>query len=419
MHSFIQQHGSKIIGALGWAALMTIGWTARAADQAANTKLMARHRQLADLGGEHLAHAVYRQTPRGGQIVAWGERVIEWPLERPELREVVARAGETNYSNGGCALDVDGDGTEEIVVARGRSRSCADPELVWLKEAVDAPWSCHAIGKLGPGNIAPHDIEPFSLTLADGRKLRGVVLVIDRRVLVWYEIPADPRQAWIRHEIAELPLASQSGIAVGDVGGNGRTDVVCGTFWAECPADPTHDRWRVHRYSQWQDGGWGGMDKLALADMNGDDKLEIVATEAEIPEARLGVFFRPTQADGAWEYREIEKGLYCPHSLVVADFDGDRRPDIVVGEMTAGGWDFPLNARPRLVAYLNQGKGAYVPQVISEGWGVHELGLAPRKGHDEQTLFAADEIQPQKFPSMKTHVSTWTVARPGENAVSK
>lgn len=371
-------------------------------------KMAARHRQLADLGAEHLSHAVYRRTAHGGAVVAWGERVLEWPLEGLESREVVARAGEMQYSNGGCALDIDGDGTDEIVVGRGRSRSCADPELLWLQETGGASWASHAIDKLGAGPIAPHDIEPISLTLAKGRKLRGVVLVIDRRLLIWYEIPDDPQRPWIRHEIAELPVASQSGIAVGDVAGNGRADVVCGTFWAECPADPAQERWRVHRYGRWEDAGWGGMDKLALADMDGDGKLEIIASEAEIPNARLGVFFRPAQAGGAWKYREIEKGLYCPHSLVVADFDGDRRPDIVVGEMTAGGWDFPLNARPRIIAYLNRAGAPFERHVISEGWGVHEMGLAPRPENGTRTLFAADEIQ-QKFPKMKTHVSIWTV----------
>lgn len=382
----------------------------RSQDNSPSRTVAARHHLLADLGGEHLAHAVYRHTPRGGAVVAWGERVVEWPLDQPLLREAVARSGEMHYSNGGCAIDVDGDGTDEIVVARGRSRSCADPDLVWLKDDGGPTWSSHKIASLGPGPIAPHDIVPFSFAFAEGRKLRGVVLVIDRRVLVWYEIPGDPSLAWIRHEIAELPVASQSGIAVGDLAGNGRPDVVCGTFWAECPSDPARERWHVRRYSRWEDAGWGGMDKLALADMNCDGALDIVASEAEIPDARLGIFFRRrNEPDGPWECREIEKGLYCPHSLVVADLDGDDRADLVVGEMTAGGWDFPLNPRPRLIAYYNRAERPFERQVLSEGWGVHEMGLVPNGGHAGHVLFAADEIQPQKFPTMKTRVSTWTV----------
>lgn len=401
----------KISGLWVFAALY-ISAAARADDKAPARPLIVRHHQLADLGAEHLAHAVYRRTDRGGAIVAWGERVIEWPLERPNMREVVPRSGELHYSNGGCAVDVDGDGIDEIVVARGRSRSCANPELVWLHDAGGSNWATHPIAALGAGPIAPHDIVPFSFVFSDGRNARGVVLVVDRRVLIWYEIPSDPKLPWIRREIAELPAASQSGIAVGDLAGNGRPDVVCGTFWAECPADPTRDRWRIRRYGRWEDGGWGGMDKLALGDMNGDGALDIVASEAEIPNAKLGVFYRRrNEPDGPWEHREVDSGLYCPHSLIVADLDGDQRSDLVVGEMTAGGWDFPLNPRPRIIAYFNRSEQPFERQLLSEGRGVHEMGLAPVRPDGGHVLFAADEIQPQKFPMMKTHVSTWTLTR--------
>lgn len=309
-------------------------------------KLEVRHVLLSDLGKEHIAHAVFRHTPQGGSVVGWGERMLQWPLARPKLTELQPRRPDTEYSNGGCAIDVDGDGRDEIVVARGRSRSCSDPELFWFEESNPGqPWPEHFIARLGAGPIAPHDIEPFMLQRAEGGALRGVVAVLDRRQLIWFEMPSDPRQPWPRHEIAELPLASQSGIAVGDVAEQGRPDVVCGMFWAECPADPTREAWRVHRFGQWEDGGWGGMAKLALADMDGDGHLDIVASEAEIPDARLGVFSRNAgKLDAPWRCREIEKGLYCPHSLVLADLDGDRQTDMIVGEMTAGGWSFPLNS---------------------------------------------------------------------------
>jgi hypothetical protein len=38
------------------------------------------------------------------------------------------------------------------------------------------------------------------------------------------------------------------------------------------------------------------------------------------------------------------------------------------------------------------------------------MGLVPNQGHGAWVVFAADEIQPQKFHDMKTHVSTWSIA---------
>ncbi|HVC92803.1 MAG TPA: hypothetical protein VND64_03885 [Pirellulales bacterium] len=382
--------------------------------------LRVRHTRLADLGGEHVAHAIFRHTPAGGAIVGWGERILEWPLDKPALHEAMPRLAGFEYSNGGCALDVDGDATDEIVVARGRTRSCSDPDLLWFKETGDGKfWTEHQIGNIGRGSIAPHDIQPFSARQPDGGAIRGVVAVIDRRQLVWYHIPDDPTRPWPRLEIAELPLSSQSGIAVGNLAGNDRSDVACGMFWAECPADPIRDSWKVRRFGHWEDGGWGGMAKLELADMNGDGRLEIVATEAEIPEARLGIFFRdPQHLDAVWKCREIEAGLYCPHSLVLADLDGDSLTDIVIGEMTAGGWSFPLNPKPRILAFLNRGHNPFDRYVLAEGQGVHEMGLVPNRRDGAWVVFAADEIQPQKLPDMKTHVSCWKIESPTANRSS-
>jgi hypothetical protein len=371
-----------------------------------------QHEQLADLGGEHLAQAIVRHTRDGDAIVAWGERVVEWPHAKQQMHEVFARQGDLHFYNGGCALDIDGDGNDEIVFSRGRTRSGSDPELLWLQEqSPDQPWKAYRIDMLGNGPIAPHDIHPFAVKRPNGNPVRGVVVVLGRRVLKWYEIPADPAQPWLRHNIAELPLESQSGLAVGDLAGCGRPDVACGMFWAECPADPLQGAWRVHRFGRWEDGGWGGMTKLAIADMDGDGKNEIVASEAEIPNARLGVFTAdPGQPDAPWKCREIERGLYCPHSLELVDLDGDSRMDIITGEMTAGGWDFPLNENPRIIAFLNRGEQPFERRVLAEGQGVHEMHLLPERPGRSLRLFAADEIQPQKFPQMKTRVGIWTIS---------
>ena len=128
----------------------------------------------------------------------------------------------------------------------------------------------------------------------------------------------------------------------------------------------------------------------------------------------MGIFYRdPKLPDGEWKYRELDRGLYCPHSLVLTDIDGDGTVDIIVGEMTAGGWSFPLNDRPRIFAYLNRRKQPFEKQVLVEGWGVHEMGLVPRQGSEPLMLFAADETQTQKFADMKTRVHLWMLSRPG------
>jgi hypothetical protein len=377
--------------------------------------LEIRHELLSQLGTEHIAHAIHREGVGALKIVAWGDRIVQWPLtQNGVLREVVSAQPNAGYSNGGCAMDLDGDGVEELIIARGGGRWARDPQLIWFREfAGHDRWTEHVVARIGTNaDDGPHDIAPIVLKRSNGDSTRGVVLLISRKKLVWYEIPSEPSDEWVRHDIGTFPAAaSQSGLAVGDIAGRGRPDIVCGMFWAECPDDPASP-WPLHRFGNWDENSWGGMAKVAVADLDGDGKNEIVASEAEIPNARLGVFRRgDNDAARPWTCSVIDRGLYCAHSLVVTDVDGDGRADIIAGEMTAGGWDFPLNPHPRILAYRNQGQLRFDRHTIVEGLGVHELGMVAARNNRPLILYAADEIQPQKFADMRTHVSYWVISR--------
>jgi FG-GAP repeat len=374
---------------------------------------------IAQVGAEHFGNAVYRRGMEGPRIAASGTRILEWPVQEsaPATEVVPNRPG--RYSNGACAMDVNGDGMDEMIVARQQEPSQGS-DVLWFEEVPGQQlWKEHLVGHLAEWE-APHDIMPLEMTVQGGA-VRGVAVVSARRLLYWFRIPDDPTQAWGKHEIADLQQAgmvgAESGLVLGDLAGNGRPDVVCGDFWAECPADPTAEAWKVRRYCDWdghpipgRDAGWGGMAQLDLGDMDGDGRLEIVAAEAEIPEARLGVFSRdPEDAAGLWEVALVDTGLYCPHSVVVTDVNGDGRPDILVGEMTAGGWKVPRKPDRKLYLYLNESDLKFRRYVLHSGWGVHMMRMSPRPTRDTGAfIFAADEIQ-SWYADMVTQVVGWTI----------
>ena len=89
--------------------------------------------------------------------------------------------------------------------------------------------------------------------------------------------------------------------------------------------------------------------RVAVGDLNQDGKLEIVLTEGERDPAKLAWISQPY-----WVPNVLRRDLFHPHSLAVADFNGNGLPDIFVGEM-----GLAKDPNPRLIVYLNLGEGRF------------------------------------------------------------
>jgi len=81
--------------------------------------------------------------------------------------------------------------------------------------------------------------------------------------------------------------------------------------------------------------------------------------QRELLHGRLALFEQPTDPKQLWiEHRVGDSSTVdAAHSLDVADFDGDGRPDVVVGE-TGGA--------ARLIVFLNRGEGRFETRVIAD-----------------------------------------------------
>lgn len=387
-----------------------------------------RHVVFDLLAGEHLGNVIYRPSAQEGEFIGWGRMPLQkWPYGSsaqtqlvPETEDMQYADGGTSsdedlrYTNGGTIMDVDQDGSTDVIVGRGTGEAVADSRLYWFDEQTDSQyWEEHYIADTGEGRyVAPHDVEAYTVELSSGEEVRGVVGNIGRQEVFFLEIPDDPTRPWIRHEVGSFPVEDHSGMVIVDVNGDGREDIVSGMFWIEGPVDPRQDGWTFHRYGTWDQSneGWGGMAKHGVADFDGDGQVEIVASEAEIPGARLSLFDRQSDdGTGEWSETPIDENLYAPHSLVVGDLNDDGQQDFIVGEMTAAGWNFPLNPNPKIYGYVNRG-GQFERYTVDVGWGVHEMKILPERRNGNLVIYAADEIQPQKFDGMRTPLNIWEIA---------
>jgi hypothetical protein len=383
--------------------------TAAALAQTPRAVEVERHRILY-LSREYLRHSHYIQGKQGDFIVAWGWRILQFPLNSGKFKEVVPEDPKFRFSNGSAVVDLNNDGNQELIAGRYLRENHTEHEILWYERPASGDrWVPHHIGATpGPKLEMPHDLLWYSNPAA---KLEGVVLTIGRAQLYLFEKPGDPKQPWKRHDLGRLPDPPQSGMRIVDMNRDGRPDIVTGMFWLECPPDPRAAGWTPHRYGEWdrQKKPWGGMNKHAIGDFDGDGELEMVVNESENEDSRVAVFKRNSKNPGGlWEATLLDTGLYCPHTLEAADLNEDGRLDFLMAEMDAGGWQFPVTATPRVWAYLNRGGLKFERLLLSGNWGVHEGKIAPKR-YDGRLLFYGNSTTQPWYDGMVTNLSTWTI----------
>jgi hypothetical protein len=146
-------------------------------------------------------------------------------------------------------------------------------------------------------------------------------------------------------------------------------------------------------------GGFDDFARVNVLDLDGNGTPDIFATLfAETPEGKVFAFLRPADPlTGTWTAMQVDPGpLFGVHSQAAAPFDGSTRPQIMVGETNAGGWDFGTNPDPQIYVYRLLGvpdSASSWERSLVDTLGTHEAvapdldgdGLPDVVGHDENT----------------------------------
>jgi hypothetical protein len=269
---------------------------------------------------------------------------------------------------GAAALDVDGDGWPDIVCGGVWYRNSRRP--------AEKEFTRHVFGPrcAGAHDIAVADIygdgKPEVVTMHDGPE-----------GLCWYKIPKDPTQPWTRHVMGPGIHGGITPGAIADLDGDGDLDVLRADTWFE-NKDGKDEEWVAHNNVPFGRVGPSGMCvRGIIVDIDGDGRQEVVICDCDIVESKMAILHNVDGKGGVWQRQDLPQSFPygSPHLLAVADFNGDGRLDILTNEQEE--LLPPGRKNPRWVIWENRGAGRLEERVIlDEKLGGHDLQVADVTG---------------------------------------
>jgi hypothetical protein len=256
-----------------------------------------------------------------------------------------------------AAYDLDKDGRKELIGIRSKPGSdgfynALSSDLVWLK-AIDPSrdlWEEHSIGT-GDGDW-PHG-NTIAPLLPGGRIALVCGYHDGKNPPQLFEVPDDPKQPWPKRVIADIKYGEE--MIAYDLDGDGKLDVVAGPYWLENLGDGQFKSHLLIDPEYLQSMSLHSICRIAIADVNGNGRPDILFTVEDVDYNVHKAFFSPVGwLENTGNPRERKFNLHIidklrsPHSISVADLDGDGKMEVIVGEHDPFK---PYRSQSRLLAY--------------------------------------------------------------------
>jgi hypothetical protein len=271
-------------------------------------------------------------------------------------------------------LDVDGDPFADVIAE-------ALPDVYWL-EAQDKQgdsWSARKVGTLPKTGHVNGQGYMLGQLIAGGKP---EIILASGDGIYYFQIPKEPETGnWPKLQIASETM--DEGIGVGDIDGDGDVDIAAGkgvgkahmVMWYENPGNGAGN-WKGRLVSEMA----FAPDRIVIAEINGDSRPDVVVSEERYPgpdpDASLYWFEQPSDPKSQMWKKHVVVTEYSLNNLDVADMDRDGDFDVVTCEHKGPKGKF------RLQIFENDGKGDFTEHVADRGKESHLGALVADMDND-------------------------------------
>lgn len=308
----------EIVGASAWYKVTVFDADRKTPTWEIPTNLDIGALLVADADGDGVPEILYGDGQWGRiHAIDAATRTQKWSVNNPE------------HGVSGIALgDVDKDGRSEVVWGAGGTSTgpdhlyVADPStgaIEWQNVHVDGPLSAVDVGDVDDDGVDEIVMVSFE---SDSGYAEGIIHIFDART----------HALEYRAKLGIMDWMGVRSVRIADVDGDGRTEFVVTTANVYDGVIRVYDG--ATRAVKRQSAGYSGnfFSALAIGDVDGDGKPEIVAGQGREHTGAKGVFL--VVLDGVTlqeKWRSVDLGNVWGfvYDIKLADVDGDGRVDIV------------------------------------------------------------------------------------------